>query len=125
MAEAVVSLGAEIPLLPFMGPGASLEPLESAIARVDAVLLGNHGVLTVGPDLETALLRMELVEHLAKIYLISQSVGGPQPLSLAVVETLLESRAKAGLGVKAASAALPPPPADISALVQDALKRFR
>jgi ribulose-5-phosphate 4-epimerase/fuculose-1-phosphate aldolase len=107
------------------------EELGRAIAEVDAVLLLGHGVITVGPDAETALLRMELVEHLAKIALVARQLGGPLPLPREDVEAALAARAKAGLGPKpsespsygssATTAARP----DVSALVRDALQRIR
>ena len=52
MAEPIVRLGAEVPLIPFGLPGdPSLEAnLAGALGGADAVLLGGHGVLTVGPD---------------------------------------------------------------------------
>jgi len=95
MAEPVVSLGAEIPLIPFGLPG---DPeLDLNIARAlqsaDAVMLGSHGMLTVGPDLDTCFLRMELVEHLCKIYLAAQQVGGPRRLPAATVEGLAKKHA--------------------------------
>lgn len=122
--EPVVSLGASIPCV-------RDDELGRAIAEVDAVLLLGHGVITVGPDAETALLRMELVEHLAKIALVARQLGGPLPLPREDVEAALAARAKAGLGPKrpespsyggsAPSAARP----DVSALVRDALQRVR
>ncbi len=99
MAEAVVSLGPGVPTVPFAAPGAdacrALAPLTQGY---DAVLLGGHGVLTWGPDLETAYLRMELVEHLARIALVARQLGGVRPLPPTVLPKLLEARAKAGLG---------------------------
>lgn len=88
MAEPVVSLGREIPLIAHLLPGEDDGALAEALAHADAVLLGNHGVLTVGPDLETCLLRMELVEHLAKIFTLSLPHGGPKALDPSLVETL-------------------------------------
>ncbi len=98
LAEAVVSLGERIPVVPYAAPGTSTDALSHAFADVDAALLGNHGVLTCGPDAETAFLRMELVEHLARIALVAQQLGGPTPLPSGDVAKLLEARAKAGLG---------------------------
>ena len=74
MAEPVVSLGDVIPMVPYARPKTPESTLNMALAlaQSDAFLLQNHGVVTVGPDLETAFLRMELVEHLAKI-----PAGGP------------------------------------------------
>jgi L-fuculose-phosphate aldolase len=99
IAEALVSLGPKIPKLPYAQPG---EPAKVALAPwcelVDAVLLGNHGVIAWGKDCETALLRLELVEHLAKIALAAQPVGGAEQLPDAAIEPLLAARAKAGIG---------------------------
>jgi hypothetical protein len=64
----------------------------------DAVLLGGHGVLAWGPDVETAYLRLELVEHLAKVALVARQLGGVRPLPADAIPALLAARAKAGLG---------------------------
>jgi L-fuculose-phosphate aldolase len=102
MAEAVVSLGTSIPTVPFGPPGAAAaRALEPFVGAHDAVLLGGHGVLSWGPDLETAFLRMELVEHLAKIALTARQLGGVRPLPSSVLAELLAARQKAGLGVAA------------------------
>lgn len=126
LAEPVVSLGRSIPLISFLPPGADLGPLQVWIAEVDAVLLANHGVLTVGPDAETALLRMELVEHLAKIALVARQVGGVRPIPESTVDQLLGARRKAGLGPKpeAAPMAAPTGTLDVDAVVRDALRRL-
>jgi L-fuculose-phosphate aldolase len=120
MGEPVVSLGDRIPLVPLGGD------LGHAIAAVDAALLQNHGVLTVAKDAETALLRMELVEHLARIALIARQLGGPLPLPSSDVDRLLEARAKAGLGPQNVAAQGPAPESrpDVQAMVREALKRL-
>ena len=99
IAEAIVSLGPLIPTLPFAAPGPdAVQALRPELARVDAVLLANHGVFTWGPNLELAYLRMELVEHLARIATLAQATGGVQPLPESVLPKLLAARAKANLG---------------------------
>jgi L-fuculose-phosphate aldolase len=111
IAEAVVSLGVGVPTVPFAAPGADAARALLGFTRDhDAVLLGGHGVLAWGPDLETAFLRLELVEHLAKIALVARQLGGVQPLPASVLPQLLEARAKAGLGASAAPAASPQSP---------------
>jgi L-fuculose-phosphate aldolase len=99
IAEAVVSLGPLIPRVQTAMPG---EPAKAALAPwcdlVDAVLLGNHGVLAWGANLEQAFLRLELVEHLAKIAVAAQPFGGVEPLPEEMVRALLPARAKANLG---------------------------
>lgn len=97
--EAVVSLGPGVPTVPFAAPGpAACAALSAYCQDYDAVLLGGHGVLSWGPDLETAYLRMELVEHLARIALVARQLGGVRPLPADVLPALLQARARAGLG---------------------------
>lgn len=99
IAEALVSLGPRIPKLAYAQPGdAARATLAPWCELVDAVLLGNHGVLAWGRDLEAALLRLELVEHLAKIAIAAAPLGGIEPLPAAAIPPLLAARAKAGLG---------------------------
>jgi L-fuculose-phosphate aldolase len=99
IAEALVSLGPKIPKLPYAQPG---DPAKAALAPwcelVDAVILGNHGVLTWGAHLEQALIRMELVEHLAKIAIAAIPLGGVEPLPSSAIGPLLAARAKANIG---------------------------
>ncbi|MDB4957797.1 MAG: class aldolase/adducin family protein [Myxococcales bacterium] len=99
IAEAVVSLGPVIPKLPYAPPG---DPAKAALAPwcelVDAVILGNHGVIAWGKDCETALLRLELVEHLAKIAVAAAALGGIEPLPDSAIQALLAARAKANIG---------------------------
>jgi L-fuculose-phosphate aldolase len=112
LAEAVVSLGPTIPLttfaLPFGAAGAA--PIRALIDRHDALLLCRHGVITVGKDLETALLRMELVEHLAKIATLAVPHGGVRPLPVEALRTLIEKRRGASLGLAADRTTLPEDP---------------
>jgi L-fuculose-phosphate aldolase len=102
IAEAVVSLGKSVPTVPVAAPGdAAAQALKPFAREHDAVLLGGHGALTWGVDLEQAFLRMELVEHLAKIALAARLLGGARSLPQAILPSLLEARAKAGLGLAA------------------------
>jgi L-fuculose-phosphate aldolase len=97
--EAVVSLGPLVPLVPLSAPGpaAALAVAPFAV-EYDAVLVAGNGVFTWGDSVEQALLRMELVEHLARIALLSLPLGGVKPLPAAMMPALLEARRKAGLG---------------------------
>jgi L-fuculose-phosphate aldolase len=126
IAEAVVSLGATIPKLPFAVPGDdAVRALAAVVEHVDAVLLGNHGVMAWGADVEQAHLRLELVEHLARIALLAAPCGGVVPLPDAALPRLLQARARAGLGraADAATAHVPAPaarPAPAPGPVRDA-----
>lgn len=100
MPEVVVSLGDRIPTLPRALPrtAEAVNLVEAAAAQFDAMLLSGNGVLTLGVDLEQALLRMELVEHYARILTTARALGPVTPLPPSDVARLLEARKKAGLG---------------------------
>jgi L-fuculose-phosphate aldolase len=99
IAEALVSLGPAIPKVDFAAPG---DPAKAALAPwcelVDAALLTNHGAIAWGKDCETALLRLELVEHLAKIAILAAPLGGVRPLPDALLAPMMQARAKASIG---------------------------
>lgn len=96
--EAVVSLGAEIPLVDCTLPGKpAVEALRPFLRRCDAVCISGNGVFAWGPDLETAYLRLELVEHLARIAVAAAPLGGVSRLPEVMVVDLVARRAKAGL----------------------------
>jgi L-fuculose-phosphate aldolase len=98
--EMVVSLGNNVPTLAKAMPKdpEALKRFEAAFTQADAVLIGGNGAVSMGVDLEQALLRMELVEHYAKILTIAKSWGGVTALADADVAKLLDARRKAGLG---------------------------
>jgi L-fuculose-phosphate aldolase len=99
IAEAVVSLGPIVPRVSFAAPGAAaVAALAPWCELVDVALLANHGVIAWGADLEQALLRLELVEHLARIALAAAPLGGPVALPADALAALHAARAKAGLG---------------------------
>jgi L-fuculose-phosphate aldolase len=100
MAEPVVSLGAEIPLVPYARPKTPEATLNMGphLEDADALMLASHGVITCGPDLELCWLRMELVEHLAKIQLTARQLGAVREIPSTDVQKLLEARTAAGLG---------------------------
>lgn len=135
LAEAVVSIGPGIPLVPVAAPGpAAAEALRPFLAGHDVVLLGGNGVLAWGASVEQAYLRLELCEHLSRIALVARQLGGIQPLPAAMMPALLEARRKAGLGQAASATPQAPqtievaapapaggarPGADLSALIRE------
>ncbi|MEM9487686.1 MAG: class II aldolase/adducin family protein [Myxococcota bacterium] len=105
IAEAVVSIGAHIPKVPFAPPGPdAARALAAVVDDVDAALMANHGAIAWGADVEQAYLRLELVEHLARIAVVAQPLGGVVPLPASALPPLLAKRARAGLGRAAAKA---------------------
>ena len=93
MIEDVAVIGS-VPLTPYGTP--STEEVPEAIAPYlgghDALLLQNHGALTVGADVLTAYYRMETLELYAKISLVATMLGGGQELSLKNIDRLISMR---------------------------------
>ncbi|MFH2203689.1 MAG: class II aldolase/adducin family protein [Elusimicrobiota bacterium] len=94
VAEFVEALGCA-PLAPFGTPGTSelVDSLKDLARDNDAILLANHGVVTMGKCLYDAYAKMELVEHCAKITLTARQLGREQKLKESDVQKLLEARA--------------------------------
>ena len=95
--EAVVVLGL-IPTTPYANPAS--EENQRAIADVivghDAVVLQYHGTLTVGSDVNEAYLRLETLEHTAKIIALTRLLGGGPALPPEQVSKLLAARQSLG-----------------------------
>ena len=86
--EMVLLLGGEIEVAEYGMPG-SEELAHNAVAalgRKNAVLLANHGPLCCGKDLESAFGNAELVERVAKIFVLSSLLGNPKNLPPEAVE---------------------------------------
>lgn len=81
LGEALMALG-EVPCAPYGRTGTA--ELPAAVAPLlethNALLLANHGALTLGTDLEEAYYRMETLEHTAQIHLNARLLGGGVPL---------------------------------------------
>jgi L-fuculose-phosphate aldolase len=93
--EAVMTLGV-VPLAKYATTGteevaASIIPL---IPEHEAILMANHGVVSYGKSLLEAFLKMETVEHLAHIGLVTHQLGTAQPLRTDQVEQLHRAKAK-------------------------------
>jgi len=93
--EVVIGLGA-IPLAKYGTPGTpelskTLEPL---VSQYDAILMSNHGVVAYGNTLHQAYMKMETVEHFAKIALVTYLLGRQQPLGEQEIEKLIVARSK-------------------------------
>jgi L-fuculose-phosphate aldolase len=96
--EIVIGLGS-VPLAEYGLPGtpALTEGMLPYIPKYDALLMGNHGVVSYGMDLQQAFFRMEAVEHFARIVLVAEILGGPKCLPLEEVKKLFESRVRYGV----------------------------
>ncbi len=93
--EIVITLGA-VPLAPYATTGTMelSESLEPFIPYHDAILMANHGVVTYGEDLSRAFMRMEAVEHYAKIVLAARQLGCTRSLDSNELEKLVAVRSR-------------------------------
>ena len=82
LGEAVMALG-PVPCAPYGRTGTAELPAAVLpfLPGHDALLLANHGAVTLGPDLERAYWRMETLEHTARIHLNVRLLGGGVPLT--------------------------------------------
>jgi L-fuculose-phosphate aldolase len=96
--EAIIGLGC-VPLADYGLPGtpALTETLLPFIPKYDALLMANHGAVCYGPDVFAAYFRMESVEHLARIALVAELLGGAKVLPRGEVDKLLDSRSRYGV----------------------------
>jgi L-fuculose-phosphate aldolase len=90
LAECVLLLG-PVPLVPYAPPSTRdlADAVGAAFFEANAVLLANHGAVAVGETLSRAHQRMETLEHLARITLLTRLLGQATPLSPEDVEGLL------------------------------------
>jgi L-fuculose-phosphate aldolase len=70
------------------------------IPDCEALILANHGALTVGPDVMQAYYRMEVLEMYAKVVLVTRILGEPKPLMSDAVSELYKVRDRQGWGRK-------------------------
>ena len=72
----------QIPVAPYgmLGTEAIYAGMEPLLQDYHVVLLENHGVLAVGPDLTTAYSRAEAAEKMAKTLILTNLLGGEKPL---------------------------------------------
>lgn len=93
----LIFLVGRVPIVPYGTPGTPElgDRVEPYLAEHDALLLANHGAVTMGRTLDQAWIRMESLEHAARIVLAARTVGRPRPLDATAVEKLEALRAQA------------------------------
>ncbi len=71
-----------VPLVPYGTPGTPElgDQVMPYLKGHDALLLANHGAVTMGKTLDEAWIRMESLEHCARIILAARLIGQPKPL---------------------------------------------
>jgi len=79
----VIAMIGEVAMVEYVTPGTKELAMKVAEAakKHDAMLLANHGTITLGASLEQAYQRAEVLEEFAKILLVSTLLGGPKELS--------------------------------------------
>ncbi|AFN73339.1 class II aldolase/adducin family protein [Melioribacter roseus P3M-2] len=96
--EAIIVIGA-VPIAPYGLPSTSEIPdnIRPYIKNSDAILLENHGALTLGSDLFNAYYKMETLEHTASIVWKAIQLGNLNVLSPEERDRLLGLREKFNL----------------------------
>jgi L-fuculose-phosphate aldolase len=97
--EVVIMLGL-VPTAPYATPcgEADRDSIRDLVADHDAIMLSNHGSLTLGADVWTAYLRLEVLEHFASVLYRTHQLGGAKPIPFDEVDKLLELRHRNGHG---------------------------
>ncbi|MBT6145683.1 MAG: class II aldolase/adducin family protein, partial [Gemmatimonadetes bacterium] len=96
--EVIVLLGG-IPLAPYGTPGGPdiFEPMRPLVKDYDAILMANHGAVTMGKHVMDAHFKMETVEHFARIALVARQLGATNTLGEGHVQELLDLRSRFGI----------------------------
>ena len=91
--ESILALG-EVPVTAYATPSSEedAEAIRPLIRDHGAILLRQHGTLTVGADLEEALLRLERIEHVAEVFWRARMLGKVNRLTPAARKLLLGIR---------------------------------
>ena len=96
--EVVINLGC-VPLAKYGLPGTPelTAGMLDLIPKYDAILMANHGCVAYGSNSREAFFRMDVVEHYARITLVSELLGGPKVLPREEVSKLFEARRRYGV----------------------------
>ncbi|MDY0061666.1 MAG: class II aldolase/adducin family protein [Myxococcota bacterium] len=98
--ETILSLGT-VPTAPYATPTTEEVPasVQGLLQGCNALILARHGTLTFGEDLEQAFLRLEGLEHAARITCLARAMGPLEPLGHAQVARLEELGRRLGVPV--------------------------
>ena len=91
----ILALLGEVATAPYAIPGtkALAKSISGPIKTHDAILLSNHGCLTVGRTLEQALIALERMEFAAHLYYLANNLGKIIPLPEAEIKRLKDLQA--------------------------------
>jgi L-fuculose-phosphate aldolase len=130
--EAILTLGA-VPIAPYGTPSTREIPdsVKPYVEQSDAILLANHGALTMGVDLLTAYHRMETLEHSAYIVFLAIQLGNVNIIPERQVEKLMELREKMNipgrinLGDPKPNPSAPATAEDVEAITRKVMERLK
>lgn len=93
LTELIFQVG-RVPLVPYGTPGTPElgDRVEPYLNGHDALLLAHHGAVTMGPTLDAAWIRMESLEHAARMMFVARTLGRVTELDAAAVAALLARR---------------------------------
>ncbi len=91
--EAAAAFGS-VPVTDYSMPASSqnAEAIRGLIAAHNVILIRNHGSLTVGKDLDEALIHLERLEHIAKTLIFAELLGEVKPLPKEMLEAIRRGR---------------------------------
>jgi L-fuculose-phosphate aldolase len=80
--EFVVYIGGDVQVCEYHPSGSDqlAEVVAAALTDRSAVLMANHGLVTIGKSVDDALHSAQVVEHNAQIFWGARALGGVQPL---------------------------------------------
>lgn len=84
--------GKKVPLAAYATFGSErlARNVAEAIGENNAVLMGSHGVVTVGPTLAKAFEAAEIIEYVARVYYLAKNLGEPTILSDEEMDKVIE-----------------------------------
>lgn len=96
----IALLMGEVPCVPYATSGTPAlgDAAEPFLARHVAILLANHGAITWGEDLTQARIRMESLEHAARILLMARTLGRVSRLTREQIDALERMRGTSSHG---------------------------
>ena len=95
--EAEVFLG-PVKTAKYVTPGDTRlgESIKPFVKESNTILLGNHGVVCYGSDLEDAYYKLEIVDAYARILLLTKQLGSVRPLGADDMRELLDFKKRIG-----------------------------
>ncbi|SDE76871.1 class II aldolase/adducin family protein [Limimaricola pyoseonensis] len=92
--------GSDLPIAPYalFGSEALAEHMRRTLETRHGCLMESHGATVLGESIERALWRMEELENIARIYLLSRQDGQPKLLSEAQMQEVIAAFAGYGPG---------------------------